>query len=40
VKQVEENLAALETPPFTPEELEQLAAFYRDEVAAHIRGPY
>lgn len=40
VKQVEENLAALETPPFSPEELERLAAFYRDEVAAHIRGPY
>lgn len=40
VKQVEENLAALQAPPFSDEELERLAAFYRDEVKEHIRGPY
>ncbi|MBO2521681.1 MAG: aldo/keto reductase [Clostridia bacterium] len=40
VAQVEENVAALDVPGFSPEEMARLARFYRDEVAQHIRGPY
>lgn len=40
VKQVEDNLKAIEVPPFTDEELEQLRQFYMKEVHDHIRGPY
>jgi aryl-alcohol dehydrogenase-like predicted oxidoreductase len=40
VAQVEDNLAALEVPSFTPEELARLTKFYRDEVHSHIRGGY
>lgn len=40
VKQVEDNLKAIEVPPFTDEELEQLRQFYLKEVHDHIRGPY
>lgn len=40
VHQVEENVRALDAAPFSPDELALLADFYRDEVAAHIRGPY
>lgn len=40
VKQVEDNLAAVEVPPFTEEELQQLHTFYQDEVHDSIRGPY
>jgi len=40
VKQVEDNLAALDVPPFTTEELSKLRAFYLAEVEGHIRGPY
>jgi len=40
VRQVEDNLAAADVPPFTEEEERKLAAFYRDEVAPWIRGPY
>lgn len=38
--QVEDNLAALDVPSFTPEEKERLEQFYRTEVHDHIRGPY
>lgn len=40
VAQVEENVAALDVPGFSPEEMARLARFYRDKVAQHIRGPY
>ena len=40
VKQVEDNLKAIEVPAFTEEELEQLRQFYVKEVHEHIRGPY
>ncbi|AZK45290.1 aldo/keto reductase [Paenibacillus lentus] len=40
VRQVEDNLGTLQVPAFRPEELERLQAFYRSEVAEHIRGAY
>lgn len=40
VSQVNENMAALTTPGFSQDELERLAAYYRTEVAPHIRGAY
>lgn len=40
VKQVEDNLAALQVPSFTKEEMDQLYQFYIDEVHEHIRGAY
>ncbi|MNJ58987.1 General stress protein 69 [compost metagenome] len=40
VRQVEANLGTLHVPAFRPEELERLQAFYRSEVAEHIRGAY
>lgn len=40
VAQVEENVAALEAPGFSDEELARLSRFYHEEVKAHIRGPY
>lgn len=40
VRQVEDNLGALEVPAFTQEERKKLANFYLDEVHAHIRGAY
>ena len=38
--QVEENLSALEAPPFEPDELARAEQFYKEEVLPHIRGPY
>ncbi|MCT8137121.1 aldo/keto reductase [Anaerobacillus sp. CMMVII] len=40
VKQVNQNLAALQTPSFSKEELEQLQQFYKETVHDHIRGVY
>jgi aryl-alcohol dehydrogenase-like predicted oxidoreductase len=40
VAQVEDNLAALEVPSYSPEEWERLEYFYQQEVHAHIRGGY
>jgi len=40
VKQVEDNLAAIDVPEFTEEELEKLQTFYAQEVHDHIRGSY
>lgn len=40
VKQVEDNLGALEVPSFTDDELEKLKKFYQEEVHEHIRGKY
>ncbi|MCY0878950.1 MAG: aldo/keto reductase [Firmicutes bacterium] len=38
--QVSDNLGALAVPPFSAEETERLRAFYHQEVAPKIRGPY
>lgn len=40
VKQIEDNLATLEVPPFTTEEQERLQNFYAKQVHDHIRGAY
>lgn len=40
VRQVEDNLGAIDVPSFSKEELERLALFYQNEVAQHIRGAY
>lgn len=40
VKQVEDNLKALDAAPFTKDELDKLAGFYQQEVHPAIRGPY
>lgn len=40
VKQVEDNLQALNAAPFTEEELSRLEQFYATEVRPEIRGPY
>ncbi|WP_110926739.1 aldo/keto reductase [Bacillus massiliglaciei] len=40
LKQVEQNLAALETAPFTEEERQRLAVFYQEKVKDSIRGAY
>lgn len=40
VAQVEENVAAVNTPPFSDEELKRLSEFYHNEVKQYIRGPY
>ncbi|MDR6552671.1 aldo/keto reductase [Paenibacillus qinlingensis] len=40
VKQIEDNLATLEVPPFTPNELARLQSFYTTQVHEHIRGAY
>lgn len=40
VRQVEDNLAALQTPPFTAEEHERLRRFYAEKVHDRIRGAY
>ncbi|SER91093.1 Predicted oxidoreductase [Gracilibacillus ureilyticus] len=40
VKQVEDNLAAVDVPDFSENEMEQLRSFYDAEVHKHIRGPY
>ncbi|WP_150273910.1 aldo/keto reductase [Paenibacillus tepidiphilus] len=36
--QVTDNLQASEVPPFTAEEMKRLGAWYREDVAPHIRG--
>lgn len=40
VAQVEDNLATLDVPPFSPEEHARLRKFYETKVKDHIRGPY
>jgi aryl-alcohol dehydrogenase-like predicted oxidoreductase len=40
VKQVEDNLKALNAKEFSPEELQTLKSFYDKEVHTHIRGAY
>ncbi|GIP47636.1 MULTISPECIES: aldo/keto reductase [Paenibacillus] len=40
VRQVEDNLGAINVPSFSEAELMRLAAFYQNEVAQHIRGAY
>ncbi|MNY38322.1 L-glyceraldehyde 3-phosphate reductase [compost metagenome] len=40
MKQIEDNLATLEVPPFTSEEQERLQSFYAKQVHDHIRGAY
>ncbi len=40
VKQVEDNLAAVNVPAFSDQELEKIRSFYKNEVHNHIRGPY
>lgn len=40
VKQVEDNLKALNAKEFSPEELQTLKDFYEKEVHSHIRGAY
>lgn len=40
VKQVEDNLAAVNVPDFSEEELARLEKFYQEKVHVHIRGSY
>ncbi|MFC0211621.1 aldo/keto reductase [Paenibacillus chartarius] len=40
VRQVEDNLAVVDTPAFAQDELDKLSAYYKEQVAAHIRGSY
>ncbi|TWD98845.1 aryl-alcohol dehydrogenase-like predicted oxidoreductase [Neobacillus bataviensis] len=40
VKQVEQNLSALDTKSFTEEEKQKLQSFYLEQVKNSIRGPY
>ncbi|SFK09371.1 Predicted oxidoreductase [Halobacillus dabanensis] len=40
VKQVEDNLQAVQAQPFHTEELKQLRKFYEENVHSHIRGGY
>ncbi|WP_068783969.1 aldo/keto reductase [Paenibacillus phocaensis] len=40
VRQVEDNLGAIDVPSFSADELKRLALFYQEEVAKHIRGAY
>ncbi|MDU4694879.1 MAG: aldo/keto reductase [Paenibacillus sp.] len=40
VRQVEDNLGAIDVPSFSEDELKRLAHFYQNEVAQHIRGAY
>jgi aryl-alcohol dehydrogenase-like predicted oxidoreductase len=40
VKQVKDNLSALETKPFSEEELQEIQRFYQETVNGYIRGPY
>ena len=39
-KQVADNLEALDTKPFSKEEMQQLENFYQEHVIDYIRGPY
>ncbi|RIW37356.1 aldo/keto reductase [Bacillus salacetis] len=40
LKQVQDNLSALETKPFSAEEQERIRRFYEENVEEYIRGPY
>lgn len=40
VKQVEQNLSALETKSFSEEEQQRIQGFYQEKVKDYIRGPY
>lgn len=40
VRQVEDNLAAMNVPSFSDEEMERLRVFYQEQVHPHIRGSY
>ncbi|MFA9455684.1 aldo/keto reductase [Halalkalibacter sp. AB-rgal2] len=40
VKQIEDNLKAINVSPFTKQEIEKLSSFYKEEVHQHIRGVY
>ncbi|GAM16275.1 aldo/keto reductase [Mesobacillus selenatarsenatis] len=40
IDQVKDNLGALETKPFTEEELQNIQRFYQENVKDFIRGPY
>jgi aryl-alcohol dehydrogenase-like predicted oxidoreductase len=40
VKQVEDNLSALDTNPFSEEEKQEIQRFYQEKVKDIIRGPY
>ncbi|WP_099159483.1 aldo/keto reductase [Virgibacillus ndiopensis] len=40
VKQVEDNLQALNVEGYSPKEMEKLSVFYRNEVQPYIRGAY
>ena len=40
INQVKDNLGALETKPFTEEELQTIQRFYQENVKDSIRGPY
>ncbi|MCT2538174.1 aldo/keto reductase [Aquibacillus koreensis] len=40
VKQVEDNLAAVDVKSFSDEEMKKIEDFYKKEVHDHIRGPY
>lgn len=40
VRQIEDNLASIEVPSFSPEERQKLRQFYENQVHEHIRGAY
>lgn len=40
VKQVEDNLSALDTKPFSAEEQKEIQRFYQEKVRDFVRGPY
>jgi aryl-alcohol dehydrogenase-like predicted oxidoreductase len=40
VKQVEDNLSALDTKPFSVEDQNEIQSFYQEKVKDYIRGPY
>jgi aryl-alcohol dehydrogenase-like predicted oxidoreductase len=40
VKQVEDNLQALQVPSFTSEEMAKISEFYQNQIHQHIRGAY
>lgn len=40
VKQIQDNLGAIDVPAFRTDELQRLRTFYEEQVAAHIRGAY
>ncbi|MRH44219.1 aldo/keto reductase [Aquibacillus halophilus] len=40
VKQVEDNLGAVDVKDYSNDEMKKLADFYQNEIHSHIRGPY